>query len=114
MSEAGRPSCTGEAALSAASALETGRYSEYKGARPARLTLSTHDEDRETPMSKLKTKSSAKKRFSATGRGKLRRRAAYHRHNLTKREKKVKRNQRGAQTLSAPDAAIVRQFLPYL
>ncbi|MDD9990861.1 MAG: 50S ribosomal protein L35 [Rhodospirillaceae bacterium] len=65
-------------------------------------------------MSKLKTKSSAKKRFSATGRGKLRRRAAYHRHNLTKREKKVKRNQRGAQVLSAPDAAIVRQFLPYL
>ena len=65
-------------------------------------------------MSKLKTKSSAKKRFSATGRGKLRRRAAYHRHNLTKREKKVKRNQRGAPVLSAPDAAIVRQFLPYL
>lgn len=65
-------------------------------------------------MSKLKTKSSAKKRFSATGRGKLRRRTAFHRHNLTKREKKVKRNQRGARTLAAPDAAIVRRFLPYL
>ena len=65
-------------------------------------------------MSKLKTKSSAKKRFSATGRGKLRRRTAYHRHNLTKRAKKVKRNQRGARTLSASDAAIVRPFLPYL
>ena len=65
-------------------------------------------------MSKLKSKSSAKKRFSATGRGKLRRRAAFHRHNLTKRAKKVKRNQRGAQTLSASDAAIVRPFLPYL
>ena len=65
-------------------------------------------------MSKLKTKSSAKKRFSATGRGKLRRRTAYHRHNLTKREKKVKRNQRGAKVLSASDAAIVRRFLPYL
>ncbi len=65
-------------------------------------------------MSKLKTKSSAKKRFSTTGRGKLRRRTAYHRHNLTKRAKKVKRNQRGAKALSASDAAIVRPFLPYL
>ena len=61
-------------------------------------------------MSKLKSKSSAKKRFSVTGRGKLRRRAAFHRHNLTKRTKKVKRNQRGSQTLSASDAAIVRPF----
>ena len=65
-------------------------------------------------MSKLKSKSSAKKRFSATGRGKLRRRTAFHRHNLTKREKRVKRNQRGAKILSASDAAIVRPFLPYL
>ena len=65
-------------------------------------------------MSKLKSKSSAKKRFSATGRGKLRRRAAFHRHNLTKREKKVKRHQRGARALSSSDAAIVRPFLPYL
>ncbi len=65
-------------------------------------------------MSKLKTKSSAKKRFSATGRGKLRRRAAFHSHNLTKRAKKVKRNQRTSRALSAADAAIVRPFLPYL
>ena len=65
-------------------------------------------------MSKLKSKSSAKKRFTATGRGKIRRRTAYHRHNLTKRDKKVKRNQRGARTLAASDAAIVRTFLPYL
>ena len=65
-------------------------------------------------MSKLKSKSSAKKRFTVTGRGKIRRRTACHRHNLTKRDKKVKRNQRGARTLAASDAAIVRPFLPYL
>ena len=65
-------------------------------------------------MPKLKSKSSAKKRFSATGRGKLRRRAAYHRHNLTKRAKKVKRNQRKSRVLTASDATIVRPFLPYL
>ena len=65
-------------------------------------------------MPKLKSKSSAKKRFSVTGRGKLRRRTAYHRHNLTKRAKKVKRNQRAARTFAASDAAMVRSFLPYL
>ncbi len=65
-------------------------------------------------MSKLKTKSSAKKRFSVTGRGRLRRRAAFHRHNLTKRAKKVKRNQRGARGLAASDAALMKPFLPYL
>ena len=65
-------------------------------------------------MSKLKSKSSAKKRFFATGRGKLRRRAACHRHNLTKREKKVKRHQRASRGLAASDVAIVRPFLPYL
>ncbi len=65
-------------------------------------------------MPKLKSKSSAKKRFSVTGRGKLRRRAACHRHNLTKRAKKVKRNQRASRTLAASDEAIVRPFLPYL
>jgi large subunit ribosomal protein L35 len=65
-------------------------------------------------MPKLKSKSSAKKRFSVTGRGKLRRRTAYHRHNLTKRAKKVKRNQRKSRVLGASDATIVRPFLPYL
>ena len=65
-------------------------------------------------MPKLKSKSSAKKRFSTTGRGKLRRRDAYHRHNLTKRAKKVKRNQRRAKVMAPADAAIVRRFLPYL
>ncbi len=65
-------------------------------------------------MSKLKSKSGAKKRFSATGAGKIRRRTAYHRHNLTKRTKKVKRNQRGARTIADADVAIVKKFLPYL
>ena len=76
-------------------------------------TAAVHEAN-ETRMSKLKSKSSAKKRFTATGRGKLRRRAACHRHNLTKRAKKVKRNQRGARALAASDAATVRPFLPYL
>jgi large subunit ribosomal protein L35 len=43
-------------------------------------------------MPKVKTKSSAKKRFSVTGTGKIKRKHAYKSHILTKKEKKRKRN----------------------
>ena len=43
-------------------------------------------------MPKLKTNSGAKKRFSFTGTGKIKRRHAYHSHILTKKTKKQKRN----------------------
>ena len=43
-------------------------------------------------MPKVKTNSAAKKRFSFTGSGKIKRRHAYHSHILTKKTKKQKRN----------------------
>lgn len=43
-------------------------------------------------MPKLKTNSGAKKRFSFTGTGKLKRHHAFHSHILTKKTKKQKRN----------------------
>ena len=43
-------------------------------------------------MPKVKTKSGAKKRFTLTGTGKLKRKHAYHSHILTKKTKKQKRN----------------------
>ena len=43
-------------------------------------------------MPKMKTKSSAKKRFKLTGSGKLKRKHAYKSHILTKKSKKQKRN----------------------
>ena len=43
-------------------------------------------------MPKLKTNSGAKKRFTLTGTGKLKRKHAYHSHILTKKTKKQKRN----------------------
>ena len=43
-------------------------------------------------MAKLKTNSGAKKRFTLTGTGKIKRKHAYHRHILTKKTKKQKRN----------------------
>jgi len=43
-------------------------------------------------MPKLKTKASAKKRFTFTGSGKIKRKHAYKSHILTKKTKKRKRN----------------------
>lgn len=43
-------------------------------------------------MPKMKTNSSAKKRFSFTGSGKIKRKHAYKSHILTKKETKRKRN----------------------
>ena len=43
-------------------------------------------------MPKVKTNSGAKKRFTFTGTGKIKRRHAFHSHILTKKTKKQKRN----------------------
>ena len=43
-------------------------------------------------MPKVKTNSGAKKRFTLTGTGKLKRKHAFHSHILTKKTKKQKRN----------------------
>ncbi len=64
-------------------------------------------------MTKLKTKSSAKKRFSRTATGKIRKNPAYKKHNLRKRSQKMKRTARGTSTMSAADARIVRSYMPY-
>ena len=63
-------------------------------------------------MPKLKTKSSAKKRFWLTASGKVRAGQAGKRHGMIKRTTKFIRNQRGTQTLSDSDARIViKNFL---
>ena len=56
-------------------------------------------------MPKMKTKASAKKRFKVTATGK--------RHGMIKRTKKFIRDARGNTTLSAPDAKIVKGYMPY-
>jgi large subunit ribosomal protein L35 len=63
-------------------------------------------------MPKMKTKSSAKKRFKLTGTGKVMAPVAYKRHNLRKRSQKMKRQARGTMVLAAGDAAkVIRHFL---
>lgn len=63
-------------------------------------------------MPKMKTKSSAKKRFKITGTGKVMAAGAGKQHGMIKRSNKFLRNARGTMVLSAPDAKIVKKFLP--
>ena len=64
-------------------------------------------------MPKMKTKSSAKKRFRVTATGKIRFTQAGKRHGMIKRSNKFIRDARGTATLSPPDTRIVRGFMPY-
>ncbi len=63
-------------------------------------------------MPKLKNKSSAKKRFRLTAKGKVRFNSACLNHMLRRRPQKMKRTNRGTQILSKGDARLVkRHFL---
>ena len=63
-------------------------------------------------MPKMKTKSSAKKRFKVTATGKVVSAQAGKRHGMIKRSNKQIRNLRGGDILSDSDAKIVKKFLP--
>ena len=62
-------------------------------------------------MPKMKTKSSAKKRFTLTGTGKIKRKHAYKSHILTKKTKKQKRNLTKVSMVDSADEKNVRAML---
>ncbi|MGI6320080.1 MAG: 50S ribosomal protein L35 [Bacteroidales bacterium] len=62
-------------------------------------------------MPKVKTKSSAKKRFSFTGTGKIKRKHAYKSHILTKKTKKQKRNLGHTAIVDKADSKNIRIML---
>ena len=64
-------------------------------------------------MPKLKTKSSAKKRFRFTASGKVKRSQAGKRHGMIKRTNSQIRKLRGTTIMSAPDERIVKSYMPY-
>ena len=64
-------------------------------------------------MPKLKTKSSAKKRFKFTARGKIMMPQAGKRHGMIKRTNAQIRKQRGTTVMSKQDSKIVRSYMPY-
>ena len=63
-------------------------------------------------MPKMKTKSSAKKRFKVTGTGKLKRKHAYKSHILTKKSKKRKAKLTKATLVHKSDEANIKIQLP--
>ena len=64
-------------------------------------------------MPKMKTKSSAKKRFKVTATGKVMSGQAGKRHGMIKRTKKFIRNARGTTVMSEPDQKVVKGWMPY-
>ena len=64
-------------------------------------------------MPKLKTKSSAKKRFKISSRGKVISAQAGKRHGMIKRTNSQIRKQRGATIMTKQDSKIVKSYMPY-
>jgi large subunit ribosomal protein L35 len=62
-------------------------------------------------MPKVKTNSSAKKRFKVTGTGKITHQKGYKRHILTKKSKKRKRNLRKDGIVSKANLDFVKRLL---
>jgi large subunit ribosomal protein L35 len=63
---------------------------------------------------KIKTNSSAAKRFRVTGSGKIKRNKGFKRHILSSKSKKRKRNLRRATTVAAAEQKKIRKLIPYL
>ena len=64
-------------------------------------------------MPKLKTKSSAKKRFRISANGKVKMPQAGKRHGMIKRTNTQIRKQRGTTIMSKQDGKIVKSYMPY-
>lgn len=65
-------------------------------------------------MPKMKTHSSAKKRFKVTAKGKVKAKQAYMRHMQMNKPKSMKRKAKGVDVLCEADSKIILDhFLPY-
>ena len=64
-------------------------------------------------MPKMKTKSSAKKRFRVRAGGSVKRAQAFKRHILTKKSTKTKRQLRGSAAVHSTNMDSVKAMMPY-
>lgn len=62
-------------------------------------------------MPKMKSNSGAKKRFSVTGTGRLKRNKAFHSHILTKKSQKRKRNLRKSTLVDPADVPRMKRLI---
>ncbi len=81
-----------------------------KFAEGSRRLTSTNEKEHQMP--KMKTKSSAKKRFRVRPGGTVKRGQAFKRHILTKKTTKNKRHLRGAVTVHETNMGHMAQMLP--
>jgi large subunit ribosomal protein L35 len=87
---------------------------KWLGANKAAKILQTPHEhnERSIDMPKMKTKSSAKKRFRVRPGGTVKRGQAFKRHILTKKTTKNKRHLRGAVAVHETNMGHIAQMLP--
>ncbi len=62
-------------------------------------------------MPKCKTKRGAAKRFSVTGSGRIKRKRAYHRHQLSAKSRKQKRTLGHSTTVASVDERAIKRIL---
>jgi large subunit ribosomal protein L35 len=67
----------------------------------------------EKKMPKMKTKSSAKKRFKVTASGRVKAAQAGKQHGMIKRSNKFLRNARGTSVLCKADEGLIKSYMPY-
>jgi large subunit ribosomal protein L35 len=65
------------------------------------------------PMYKMKTKSSVKKRFKLTAKGRIKRKRAYLRHILTAKRNKNKRKLRRGGYIAKTQEHQIKAMIPY-
>lgn len=63
-------------------------------------------------MPKCKTKRGAAKRFSVTGSGRIKRKRAYHRHQLSAKSRKQKRTLGHSGMVASVDERAIKRILP--
>lgn len=86
--------------------MPAGRLTARRALRPASISGDRNVEDEDQKR--------RQKRFKVTGTGKVLAAQSGKRHGMIKRTPKQVRQKRGTDTLSAPDAKIVKQhYLPY-
>ena len=64
-------------------------------------------------MPKMKTKSSAKKRFSFTASGRVKMKPSGMRHGMRKRSQSMKRKARKIGLIAKPDEKVLKPMMPY-
>jgi len=87
--------------------------SNARGSLPVESHAQASTRTSEVTMPKMKTKSSAKKRFSFTASGKIKMKPSGMRHGMRKRSQSMKRKARKIGLIAKSDEQILKPMMPY-